>query len=246
MRRARPFLALGLLACAACTARPVTEVVLEVQTSYAVPTALDRVRIETTRAGSTTTTSMGAWTDASVPRVLGLVHEGGALGPVDVVVVGMLGTSAIVERRATFTFVEGEIRRLVLRLVPECATALGRCAPPETCDEGPVCRDPHVWPEELLVWTDQEVSSDAQSLPDAGATDALDCCPSSVPNAVSTSCATGACAILACEPLYAHCDTSMRNGCETRLDTRADCGACGTRCPSGTACELAAGSYACR
>jgi hypothetical protein len=113
MKRAHTLLCVGLLVCASCTPRAVTEVVLEIQTRYAVPTALDGVRIEATRT-------------------------------------------------------------------------------------------------------------------------------------VATSCASGACVVLECEPGFAHCDTNMRNGCETRLDTRADCGACATRCTSGTNCELVARSYACR
>lgn len=261
---------------AGCNARPLTEVVVVVHTSYAVPTDLDGVRIDATRAGSPTTTSMGAWSDASQPRVLGLVHEGGALGPVDVTVVGLLGPTELVERDASFSFVEGEIRRLDLWLVPECATNLRPCRGSQTCDPGPTCREPQVGLAELAPWTgsivgvdasvrredagvelDAPSPADASSPADARGTDALSedalgtdaadaCCPPGAPGVVATSCVAGECVIDECEPNLAHCDTSIDNGCETRLDSRNDCGMCGRRCRGGTTCTMVGDTYDCR
>lgn len=260
-------------ACAAllaigCDARPVTEVLVVVHTTYAVPAELDGVRITAARAGSTTTTSTGAWSDASQPRVLGLVHEGGALGPIEVSVVGMLGATDLVERDASFSFVEGEISRLDLWLVPECATNLRACRGTETCDPGPTCRDPQVGPAELAPWTgsvvgldasvsredagDAGLELDAASLVDAAADvlsmmpDAMGaCCPPAAPGVVATSCVAGECVIDDCEPNLAHCDTSIDNGCETRLDSRNDCGMCGLRCRGGTTCTMVGDTYDC-
>lgn len=257
---------------AGCNARPLTEVVVVVHTTYAVPADLDGVRVDTTRAGSPTTTSTGAWSDASQPRVLGLVHEGGPLGPVEVTVVGLLGPTELVERRASFSFVEGEIRRLDLWLVPECATELRACRGTETCDPGPTCREPQVGPAELAPWTgsivgfdasvrreDAGIDLDAPSPLDAPGVDAFSpdafrtmpdamgaCCPASAPGVVATSCAGGTCVIDECEPALAHCDTNVENGCETRLDSRNDCGRCGNRCMGGTTCTMVGSSYDCR
>lgn len=265
MTRALLFMAALLLMAPlfwGCSARPVTEVVVVVHTTYAVPTDLDGVRIDVTRAGSPPTTSTGSWSDASQPRVLGLVHEGGALGPIDVRVVGMSGPTEIVERLASFSFVEGEIRRLDLWLAPECASALRACRGTETCDPGPTCRDPAVGPAELAPWTGALESTDAGPAFDAGA--ALDapgptpdvsgampdtgmgCCPASAPGVVETSCVSGLCEIVSCETPLAHCDTNVENGCETRLDSRNDCGTCGRRCMGGTTCTMVGGSYDCR
>lgn len=232
-----------------CNARPVTEVVVVVHTTYAVPAELDGVSITVARAGSGTTTSTGAWTDASQPRVLGLVHDGGALGPIDVSVAGMLRATALVERQASFSFVRGEIRRLDLWLVPECAAELRACRGAETCDPGPTCRDPQAGPAELAPWTgsvaglDASVAEDTAAL-DAGAT--TPCCPSGAPGVVATSCAGASCVIVECQPALAHCDTNVENGCETRLDSRNDCGRCGRRCTGGTTCTMVGGSYDCR
>jgi len=250
-----------LLLGAGCAPRTLTEVVVVVHTTYAVPDALDGVRITSARPGSAPATSMGPWSDRTEPRVLGLVHEGGALGPIDVTAVGMLGATELVERRATFSFVEGEVRRLDLWLVPECANGVEPCRGNETCDPGQICREPAVAPSELAVWPGSPPSLDAASDLDAGtsaadagptpdaARDGIDagmCCPPSSPSVRTFSCESGACVIVECEPATLHCDTNLSNGCETRADTRNDCGACGTRCRSGTRCELVAGSYACR
>src|SRR5690606_20887047 len=71
--------------------------------------------------------------------------------------------------------------------------------------------------------------------------------PCSLPNATAT-CAGGTCAIAACQPGWGNCDGDDANGCETRLDTLTDCGACGMMCTRDNAeascatgtCQIAA------
>ena len=58
------------------------------------------------------------------------------------------------------------------------------------------------------------------------------------PNAAAT-CATGTCAISACNAGFGNCDGKASNGGETSLTTATNCGAC------GTACSLANGASSC-
>lgn len=49
-----------------------------------------------------------------------------------------------------------------------------------------------------------------------------------------TACRRGACVLTGCEGAYDDCDGVLDNGCETPLDTLADCGRCGRECaPAG-------------
>lgn len=54
-----------------------------------------------------------------------------------------------------------------------------------------------------------------------------------LPNAVA-SCSAGSCAIDRCNDGFGDCDSIANNGCESRLDAVANCGACGVRCASPT------------
>lgn len=48
-----------------------------------------------------------------------------------------------------------------------------------------------------------------------------------------------------CEPGYDDCDGNSANGCETRLDTLTDCGACGAACPDVPNASGACGGIDC-
>ncbi|TAK32213.1 MAG: hypothetical protein EPO40_03335 [Myxococcaceae bacterium] len=53
-----------------------------------------------------------------------------------------------------------------------------------------------------------------------------------------SSCGSGECAVVACDPGFADCDRVASNGCE--VDTRTDnanCGACGAGCAAGSVCS---------
>jgi hypothetical protein len=48
---------------------------------------------------------------------------------------------------------------------------------------------------------------------------------------------TGSCTTAACDPHYAHCDSSPEGGCETNTATDpSHCGGCDNACPPGVAC----------
>ncbi len=49
-------------------------------------------------------------------------------------------------------------------------------------------------------------------------------------------CIEGSCGKLKCIPEWGNCDKVLENGCETQLNTRDNCGACGNVCPSGQEC----------
>ena len=51
------------------------------------------------------------------------------------------------------------------------------------------------------------------------------------------SCSTGTCALGTCNPGFGNCDGDSSNGCETRLNTLSDCGACGVDCALTNASE---------
>ena len=55
--------------------------------------------------------------------------------------------------------------------------------------------------------------------------------PNSIP-----ACTAGQCQIAACSPGFANCDGIAANGCETNLNTVANCGSCGHACSGGQSC----------
>jgi hypothetical protein len=60
---------------------------------------------------------------------------------------------------------------------------------------------------------------------------------SMLPSVGTVSCSAGACVIGSCATGRGNCDGMAGNGCETRLDTLADCGSCGTPCDLPNATE---------
>lgn len=51
------------------------------------------------------------------------------------------------------------------------------------------------------------------------------------------SCSASQCRVLACDATYVNCDGQDANGCEAATQTdRNNCGLCGRRCPTGSAC----------
>lgn len=58
----------------------------------------------------------------------------------------------------------------------------------------------------------------------------------SAPNA-TMACTGGNCVVAACNEGFGDCDNDPLNGCETSLNTDANCGTCGNVCPSGTSCN---------
>ncbi|MDQ3035001.1 MAG: hypothetical protein M3Y87_21520 [Myxococcota bacterium] len=64
-------------------------------------------------------------------------------------------------------------------------------------------------------------------------------CPTAPPHATS-ACLDGRCAIGSCEAGWADCNAMAFDGCEARLDSLANCGACGVSCALAHAAETCA------
>ncbi|MCU0675584.1 MAG: hypothetical protein MUE69_22675 [Myxococcota bacterium] len=114
------WLLLALLSCSSSA----TQLVVVVDTDYAVPRELDTIRFEITGPAGmaqTVTQSVGEEDDPSLPLTLTLVPAGDALGPVNLMVTGLRGTTELVERRAVATLERGESSMLYLFLGRVCA-----------------------------------------------------------------------------------------------------------------------------
>lgn len=87
--------------------------------------------------------------EVRLPRTLGITNDESArLGPYTVDIRAVKNSEIIVRRRAVFTFVPNEIRRLRVFLPRACAGAV--CDLGETCVEGGVCGSTEIPLEE---WT---------------------------------------------------------------------------------------------
>jgi hypothetical protein len=249
----KPSLALALV-LSACTS-PRTEVLVEVSSDLGVPGELDRIEITATDPAGTTRSSSAVLGggELPLPRVLGLSHEGGALGPFTLTVRGELDGAVVVSREASFSFQSGRTLVLSIELLREC---IGEsCAAGLSCARGG-CRSIEIQASELTAWDGQPPPRDAgpydacsaaeqcngsdddcDGMVDEGfdlETDRLHCGSCTVSCAdphTTSSCVAGACEITACEAPFDDCDGDADNGCETDTSTSAnDCGTCGTVC----------------
>jgi len=153
-----------------CTAE-LTEIVIVVDTDYEVGTQLDQVTIQARGFGDERLVSTPL-ADQRLPITLGLVHDGGPLAPITVVVSGKLaGRDVVVAKRTKVAFVRGQTLMLRLDLLSVC----GVCADDElTCRAG-VCGPTDVEDGELVPWRkparlDAGDRSDASN--DSGGSDA--------------------------------------------------------------------------
>jgi len=54
----------------------------------------------------------------------------------------------------------------------------------------------------------------------------------------SAACSSGTCSLAACDTMWESCDGVDSNGCETPIDTTANCGWCGHACGAEQTCDL--------
>jgi hypothetical protein len=234
---------------AACEGSP-TEVVIVADTDYVVPTEIDLFVVSVTGPDEQTKDATQSLVSAAeLPATLGIVHEGGALGPFVATFRGELGGGTVASRAARFTFVAGEIRALRLTLERACAPVI--CGAEETCAGG-ACRSIDVGASELEPWA-PPARADGGTIPDGGPADGAPICgPTELCNGLDDdcdgsvdegfdmstdvsncggcgivcdfqnttgSCTGGVCVINSCNPGFDDCDLNGQNGCETELGT---------------------------
>lgn len=162
----RAALVLGAAVLAACGDR--TEIVVVTDTDLSVPAELDGVRFVVVGPNGDEKTAL-ADLDGERPVTLGLLHGGGALGPLDVTVVGERSGAEVLRRRARTGFVEGETLMLRMDLLARCTGA--SCPAEQSCGETG-CASVEIDPASLPPWSGNppplEPGGDAGPLPDGG------------------------------------------------------------------------------
>lgn len=153
---------------AGCAAAP-TEIIVEVDTTYAVPSAVDELRVEASVAGrpSMSATASLAAGERPPPRTVVLVHRGGPLGPVSIDAHARLRGALVVSAGRDLAFEPGRSLRVRMVLEPACAGI--SCPASETCADG-TCRPRVVAPCELDRSCADAGRPDAGN-PDTGARD---------------------------------------------------------------------------
>jgi len=157
-------LAISLFAAATACQSPRTEVIIAVDADANILALSDAFRIEVTSpAGGDPRIATAMLSDGQpLPRTLGLYWSGGALGPYRAVVTARRGTSAVVSREATFSFLPDRTVVLQITLVGRCLSTT--CTSGQTCGENG-CRAAAIDPAELQPYTGAIARIDTGTLP---------------------------------------------------------------------------------
>ncbi|HEX2677074.1 MAG TPA: hypothetical protein VHM19_10555 [Polyangiales bacterium] len=134
MRRLAFASCLALLAACGSDKTQLTQIVVVVDSDLKVPSELDHVTIEVSGAISMPTADADLKTKP-LPRSIGIVHEGGALGPIEVRVTGSASGTVVVERSASVYFEKGRSLLLRMPLSSSCVGMLS-CGSGKTCMDG--------------------------------------------------------------------------------------------------------------
>lgn len=159
MKRMAPRLLAGLVLAAAfaasagCSEDPLTQLVVSVDTDLPSD-AFDTIRVEVV-SPSGTRSSATFPIDGSLrrlPATLSLVHAGGALDPVSLVVAATRGPDLVVVRAVRTGFVANQTRTIHVRLLGLCAGVT--CDPMvSTCNDDGVCDGIDVPAASLPAWS---------------------------------------------------------------------------------------------
>jgi hypothetical protein len=229
---------LGLLLClGSCTesAAPATELIVVVDSDFAVPEGLDELALRATGPDDgvqTATASLGAG-QPELPRTLVLNHAAGPLGPLTIHVEGRRAGASVLSREAEVSFVVGKSLVLPMHLVRACRNQ--RCDDGETCTEAG-CSPVAVDSAELDEWTGEKPRVEVR---DAGALDAGDETDAGAHDAGKADAAADAGrtdAAPMCMPQPEQCN-GADDDCDGRIDDGfnldtdlMNCGRCGTVC----------------
>jgi hypothetical protein len=158
---------------------PLTQVMVVVNSDVA---GIDAVRVRVEGMGETKHAVADDLTEQPLPRSVAVVHEGGPLGPIQVIAEAMAGEAMLVSRQAELSFVRGRNLMLHLELMRSCLESETLCSDSdETCIDG-TCEPIEVDASELPEWSGsppapRDAGSDAEggaSNPEAGVDDAGD------------------------------------------------------------------------
>jgi hypothetical protein len=249
----------GLLALAAlcvglggCATNELTELVVVVDTDYAVPEELDRIAVEITGPSGQTQTQSAELRGEQAPElplVLFLEHGGGQSGPVAVVASGHSGEQKLVQQTVRTAFVRGDSRVVRINLLKRCEGVGCKDAQGSTCGARG-CRAARVPREELRPWTGQDGEptcnpeqetcngrdDDCNGKVDEGwdfASDPTNCgfCGRTCEGGAHQTerCMDGAC-VFECAAGWADCNDDPSDGCEANLGLPEHCGSCSNRC----------------
>ncbi|MAQ17631.1 MAG: hypothetical protein CMN30_22895 [Sandaracinus sp.] len=214
-RLSRALGALALMILASCSSDPLTQVMLVIDTDLKVPQEISAIRLEIQHPDATYTPFQQSFNEADLPLQVALVHRGGPLGVVRVSVNGLASAddeTVLIQRRAEFTFVRGEVRELRIDLLKSCEGIV--CERTESCAaEG--CRPLLVTEDELAPWRGAarlDGGPEMDMSPDAG-----DGCVEDVER---------------CDGVDNDCDGAVDED-DPDIDFQTDpgnCGGCGTAC----------------
>ena len=132
---------------------PLTQIVVLVDSDLSVPSELDALSIEVVTGTASPVTASVQLRVQPLPGSVGLVHSSGPLGPVKILVRGLLNGSPVVERLAVVSFEPDKTLLLRMPLSRACLnTGMTACGAELTCDLGQ-CVKPEV--ATLPVWDHQ-------------------------------------------------------------------------------------------
>lgn len=141
MRRAARWLAVSSIALAACGEdRALTQIVVAIDSDLS---ALERIVVTTDHFGDAGPAAGDVGPEhPKLPRSLGLVYEGGPLGPVRITASARgADDRTLVERHAQVFFVRDQVRLLRLELTRNCKAVYESCGADQTCIDGECIED---------------------------------------------------------------------------------------------------------